>query len=83
MMEETEDDLMMKRVRIGRMPDGHRAGLHQSTVILRCERQRASKDAAEAPIEIGFADFEDVSAQVGNSRLGCAAREPGIHNYRL
>ena len=37
-MEETEDDVTMKRVRIGRMPNGHRAGLRQSTtVILRRE----------------------------------------------
>ena len=45
MMEETEDDVTKKRVRIGRMANGHRGGTHRSTtVILRCERQRASKD---------------------------------------
>src|ERR1700757_226405 len=34
--------------------------------------KRASKDAAEAPTEIGSSDFGIfLSVQVGNSRLGC------------
>ena len=31
----------------------------------------------------GLPEIGIFSAQVGNSRLGCAAREPGIHNHRL
>jgi hypothetical protein len=51
-MEEADDDLTTKRVRIGRMPNGRRAWPHQSTtVILRCERKRASKD--ERPVACG------------------------------
>jgi hypothetical protein len=48
-MEGNEGDVTMKRVRIGRMPNGQRGGAHRSTtVILRCERKRASKDERPA-----------------------------------
>jgi hypothetical protein len=34
MIEETEVDVTMKRVRIGRMPNRQRGGLHQSTTVI-------------------------------------------------
>jgi hypothetical protein len=86
-MEETEDDVMMKRARIGRMPNGQRGGpLHSTTVILRCERKRASKDerpvacgglqAVALPIT-GLPEDRTLSAQVGNSRLAMALASLG------
>jgi hypothetical protein len=74
-MEETKDDVMMKRARIGRMPNGQRGGpLHSTTVILRCERKRASKDdrpvawrrTGRRPTDHGFtrrSDLERASRQ--------------------
>jgi len=48
-MKATADDATMKRVMVGRTRNDHRGGRHRSTtVILRCERERASKD--ERPV---------------------------------
>jgi hypothetical protein len=75
-MEGNEGDVTMKRVRIGRMPNGQRGGAHRSTtVILRCERKRASKDerppdswphTGRRPTDHGFtrrSDLERASRQ--------------------
>ena len=52
MMEGNEGDVTMKRVGIGRMPNSERDGpTHSTTVILRCERKRASKDERPVPCD--------------------------------